>query len=461
MSRQFISYSALLLIVFCFGCSSKVVSPTIGRQSPEQNTLPPSKTVGLDQHSLSSEESLDVEQAFYSVLNTSPDILAQAAKNNEAILGVEADVVNGHFFIDRLTLEEIVEDEIDNFPCVFSAHYFQAQGKRKFPQIAVFDKQSRKLICKYDPVKGLKWVSRETPPNFRRTEAGEIMGANYWHPDAYKDKRNHLPRNQDILSAKNKPKASEGELAVRNEPQTNQKNLISDSRITDLAFKAKAAELQEMTAGFRSKISGLDSQVANLKQENLMLKKALELAHAEVLDLRVRVSSGIDASGSQEEANSRDSMPESHARSQEKAEATSDSLHYSRPSKGANNLLRIEQLRWDNVPEFSPTAYRSDISQRLSIFSHKFRLSKENKTIALCVRFEIQKDGTPVNFSFPQGIGIEIQKRCVSFIQSSGPFRPLLAPNLQELWVELELEQKPSQSISILDLHLEGLGNRL
>ncbi|MBX9938805.1 MAG: hypothetical protein K2Y32_06100 [Candidatus Obscuribacterales bacterium] len=417
------------------------------------------ESVVLDHHNLTSADSILVENAFKAVFSTPIDVLAAAAVSNEKLLGVELDLERGYFYMERATLEGIVEDAIDTYPCYFSAQYFVAHNRNKFPEIAIIDKVSKKTICTYCPLFGLKWLSRFSSPKFRKTDSGELMGMTFWHPGAYIAARGK----GEIDNGREKSifKLSSSKLPGYDESESKQadgRKVASKSSFNEATESLLRKHAQER-AEFLLKFSSLRNQFDRLRDENLRLGQELELAQARSIDLQRKlaqeVEPGADTVVSKEDSVQNRSL---NVRPFQITQTKKEPLDTGLSDSGYSGYL---PLMWSNLPDFYPVSYSSDVVRRLSLCSARFRLCKPPEWVKVSVRFEILKEGTPSNFCFQQGIEPDLEKRCILFIKSAGPFRPLLSNRLDKVLIELEIEQPASEPLKIVDIHIEALGNRL
>jgi hypothetical protein len=162
-----------LSLVVCTGCAQ-----TITTKDPQ-----------MDQHQLTVNEQALIDREYTEVFKSPAEQLGKGSANMASAVGIESDLNKGHFFVKREDFEGVVEDEFDQFPLGFSAQYYLAQQRQKFPEIAVFDRNSKALICIYNPLNGFRWEKQRPVPNYRQTETGQNMALTHWHPKAYKHKK--------------------------------------------------------------------------------------------------------------------------------------------------------------------------------------------------------------------------------------------------------------------------------
>lgn len=143
----------------------------------------------LDQHHLTLKEQASIDREFTQVFKSQAETLAKGSANMALAVGIESDLNKGHFFMKREDLEGVVEDELDQFPLGFCAQYYLAQRRQKFPEIAVFDKNTNILVCIYSPLNGFRWAKQKPVPHYRQTEAGQNMTLTHWHPNAYRRRK--------------------------------------------------------------------------------------------------------------------------------------------------------------------------------------------------------------------------------------------------------------------------------
>lgn len=115
----------------------------------------------------------------------------------------------------------------------------------------------------------------------------------------------------------------------------------------------------------------------------------------------------------------------------------------------------VEPVIWSNVREFYPALYKSDIATRLD------RVNPPKITSPAHVCFSIQKDGQPVSITVGNGKRDFDQTKAIrDFVQSAGPFRPLLSKDLRNISVDFDFDNR-SNNGSINQLEISALGNRL
>ncbi|HNB25111.1 MAG TPA: hypothetical protein PKZ32_22005, partial [Candidatus Melainabacteria bacterium] len=103
--------------------------------------------------------------------------------------------------------------------------------------------------------------------------------------------------------------------------------------------------------------------------------------------------------------------------------------------------------------------YRRDVYKRLKHNAERHLLGCID---TVCIKFAIQKDGTPTAITIKgESLDEESRKNCRKFIETAGPFRPLWPQNMHEMNVETVLNQLQNESIIVQSLQIESVGNKL
>jgi hypothetical protein len=475
--------AVLISIVLCTACSNVFNSE-----------IDPAK-IHLDQHDLGSVERDSIEEAFSGLCETHArnyvDTLSEGAQQTERLLNFDADLSHGYFYVGRGTFEEIVEDEIDKYPTEFSAQFFISQGREKFPEIAVLDKETKELICTYNPLTGMHWVHRQHSPIYRTTDSGERMGANYWHPNAYHNKYEESPPAPAI--SKSGP-AGKATVPLNNKSGTANSSSIPSTKNSGMSDTAPASTTKAAglagngQANTPNRLDTADSESSTTTQRihtdgNKAVNKSKISGSAENISAaqrrRLDRASRLPTPASKKSEGTDNVPPRETNRLGTADNPTPNIINRlsSTDSAPANTTNRLawtsdEQSQlpvqeevltdeWENVSGFRPIAYRNDVLRRLYEQRLARRLVEPGTTSKVQISFEILKDGTPSAISIQPPQDAETEKRCAAYVMAAGPFRPLIAPELQTVHINAEVEQAANAPLQITRLKIEALGNCL
>lgn len=475
--------AALISIVLCTACSNVFNSE-----------VDPAK-IQLDQHYLGSVERDLIEEAFSGLCETHAknyvDILSEGAQQTERLQNFDADLSHGYFYVGRGTFEEIVEDEIDKYPTEFSAQFFISQGREKFPEIAVLDKETKELICTYNPLTGMHWVHRQHSPIYRTTDSGERMDANYWHPNAYHNKikesapapaiskfgmadKATVPLNNKLGTANNSlipsiknsgmPDAatvSKTKTAVPIDNRETKTHKRLDTSESASSTTSQSIDTNRNKTFKKSKVSG--------SAENISAVQRRRLDRADTLSTRASKKSEETDKAPASATNrfsSTDNVPANTSNrlssTRNSSAETTNRLAWTAGEQSplpAQEEVQIDE--WPNISGFRPIAYRNDVLRRLYEQRLARRLVEAGTTAKVQISFEILKDGTPTAVSIKPSQDAETIKRCTVYVMAAGPFRPLMSSELQTVHINAEVEQPANAPLQISRLQIEALGNQL